>query len=200
MDSVTATLSTVAFPPAANRAKEKASSLGAPRMQRLILMRHGEAERPAPALKDFDRALDAEGREESRRIGRALAKAGLGPDLILVSGARRTAQTGEAVAEAFAGVTVEADDGLYEASPARLAEAVRDAAPRATALMLIGHNPSIHLYALQLARQAGASTSGVRSPFDSFPTGTAAVFALQPERRPAFERLFLARDYRTDAP
>ena len=169
-------------------------------MQRLILMRHGEAERPSSALKDFDRALDADGREESRRIGRALAKAGLGPDLIIVSGAKRTFQTGEAVAEAFPAATLEADDSLYEASPTRLAEAARDAAPRATALMLIGHNPSIHLYVLQLARQAGASDGGSRSPFESFPTGSAAVFAMRPDRRPAFERLFLARDYRNDAP
>ena len=62
-------------------------------MQRLILMRHGEAERPHPGLEDFDRALDEEGRAESRRMGKALSEAGLQPDLALVSAARRTLET-----------------------------------------------------------------------------------------------------------
>ena len=39
-------------------------------MMRLILMRHGEAERPHPGLEDFDRALDDDGRAECRRIAR----------------------------------------------------------------------------------------------------------------------------------
>ena len=59
-------------------------------MRRLILMRHGEAERPHAGVDDFDRSLDEAGRAESRRMGRALAEAGLAPDLALVSAARRT--------------------------------------------------------------------------------------------------------------
>ncbi len=166
-------------------------------MQRLILMRHGEAERPSPALEDFDRALDDEGRDESRSIGRALAKAGLGPDLIIASAARRTAQTAETVAEAFPGVTIETDNSLYLAGPSRLAQAIQDAAPRAAALLLVGHNPGIHQYVLQLARQGGAPQTSSRSPLERFATGTAAVFVLRPDHGPAFERLFVARDYRT---
>ena len=167
-------------------------------MQRLILMRHGEAERPSTVLEDFDRALDDEGRDESRSIGRALAKAGLGPDLIVASAARRTAQTAEAVAEAFPDVTIETDNSLYLAGPSRLAQAIQDAAPRAGALLLVGHNPGIHQYVLQLARQARAPQTSGRSPLERFPTGTAAVFTLRPDQGPAFERLFLARDYRAD--
>ena len=167
-------------------------------MQRLILMRHGEAERPSTVLEDFDRALDDEGRDESRSIGRALAKAGLGPDLIVASAARRTAQTAEAVAEAFPDVTIETDNSLYLAGPSRLAQAIQDAAPRAGALLLVGHNPGIHQYVLQLARQARAPQTSGRSPLERFPTGTAAVFTLRPDQAPAFERLFLARDYRAD--
>ncbi len=169
-------------------------------MQRLILMRHGEAERPSAGLEDFDRALDADGRQESRQVADALATAGLGPDLILVSGARRTVGTGEVVAEAFAGARIESDDALYAAGPSRLAQAVRDAAPRAKALMLIGHNPGIHQYALQLARLAGASARETKPLFDRFPTATAAVFSLRSDGKPVFERLFLARDYRSVIP
>ena len=68
-------------------------------MQRLILMRHGDAERPHTGTADFDRALTPEGRSESRAVGRALAEAGYRPDLALVSSAARTLQTWQACAE-----------------------------------------------------------------------------------------------------
>ena len=94
-------------------------------MERLILMRHGDAERGAPGLEDFERDLTQEGRAESRGVGRALAEAGLAPDLGLVSAARRAAETWREAAQAFPAAGLERDDGLYAASSARLAAAAR---------------------------------------------------------------------------
>ncbi len=168
-------------------------------MERMIIMRHGEAQRPAPGLEDFERALDALGRAESRGIGKALAEAGLAPDLGLVSGALRTQETWRCAAEAFPGAKVLIDDSLYAASASRLAAAVKDAAPQGRTLMLVGHNPGIHQYAVHLARQAGASARDAAPLFDRFPTGTAAVFAVGPGGEPVFERLFLAKHYRDGA-
>src|SRR5262252_8119250 len=97
-------------------------------MERLILMRHGEAERPRPGLEDYDRSLDATGRSESKLMGKVLAKAGFEPDLALVSSSRRTVETWEAVAEAFDGdIAVREDQGLYAASAARLASSALEA-------------------------------------------------------------------------
>jgi phosphohistidine phosphatase len=169
-------------------------------MERLILMRHGEAERPAPGLEDFDRALDPQGRAEARLMGRVLAEAGLAPDLALVSSARRTLETWRSVAEAFEGdIPVDEAPVLYAASAARLASAAADAAPRAKVLMMVGHNPGIHQYAVHLARQAGAPDKAVRPLYDRFPTASAAVFATGSGGPPSFERLLLVRDYRDKA-
>ena len=162
-------------------------------MLRLILMRHGEAERPHPGLEDFDRALDEDGRAEARRMGKALAEAVYAPDLALVSASRRTLETWAETAAAFEGdVAVEQRRRLYAASAAGLAAAVAEAAPRAKTVMLVGHNPGIHQYAAHLALRGGAD----RRVIDRFPTGSAVVFAIDGEGRPSLERILLAKDLR----
>ena len=161
-------------------------------MRRLILMRHGEAERPHPGLEDFDRALDDEGRHESRRMGKALAEAGFAPDLALVSAARRTVETWTETAAAFPGdIAVEQSRALYVASAAALSMAVTEAAPRAETIMLVGHNPGIHQYAAHLAQRDGGGRR-----LDRFPTGSAAVFAIDEDGQPRLERTLMARDLR----
>ncbi len=168
-------------------------------MERLILMRHGEAERPAPGLRDVDRDLDADGRNESRAVAAALAKAGIVPDLALVSGARRTLETWRAAADSFPSAVMEEDGSLYAATVTRLGAAVAAAAPRAGTLMLIGHNPAIHQYAVHLCRHGGGDKARVARLLDRFATGTAAVFSVGRDGPPSLERLFLAKDYRTRA-
>ena len=165
-------------------------------MMRLILMRHGEAERPHPGLEDFDRALDDVGRAEARRMGVALAQAGFTPDLALVSSARRTLETWAAAAAAFpADIAVEQRRGLYAASAATLAASVAEAAGRAETVMLVGHNPGIHQYALHLSLQADGPRARQQS-LGRFPTGSAAVFAIGPDGRAELERALMARDLR----
>lgn len=166
-------------------------------MERLILMRHGEAERPAPGLEDFDRALDAEGRAESRLIGQLMAEAGLRPDLVLLSPARRTMETWKSVAEAFPEtIDVLEDRSLYAASASRMAAAARLVAPRGRTLMMVGHNPGIHQYAIHLAKQADVGKAEAGVLYDRFPTGSVAVFRFSGQGKPSFERLLLVRDHR----
>ncbi len=163
-------------------------------MRRLILMRHGEAERPHPGLQDFDRSLDEEGRAESRRMGLALAEAGYVPDLALVSAARRTLETWAGAAAAFPDdVAVEQSRRLYAASAVSLSMAVSEAAAKAQVVMVVGHNPGVHQFAMHLAQQAGAPR------IERFPTGSAAVFAFGPDGQPGFEQALMARDLRDRA-
>jgi phosphohistidine phosphatase len=163
-------------------------------MRHLILMRHGDAERPAAGLEDFERELTHEGRSESRLVGKALAKAGLAPDHAIVSSAKRASQTWKAAAEAFAKPRCKEDRTLYAASASHLGAAVRASAAEAETLMLVGHNPGIHQLAIHLAMQAGASERDARPLFEKFPTGSAVVFAFDDNDHPAFERLFLVKD------
>src|SRR5690606_32834069 len=93
-------------------------------MQRLILMRHAEAERSAPSGRDRDRALSPVGQSAARRMGEALATRGLSPDLALVSNATRTRQTWELAHEAFGDVELRESDSLYNADADVLRRAI----------------------------------------------------------------------------
>ncbi len=62
-------------------------------MDRLILLRHGEAHGRSPTGADMDRELTDRGRAAAGEAGRVLAAAALRPDRALVSPAVRTRQT-----------------------------------------------------------------------------------------------------------
>lgn len=153
-------------------------------MQRLIILRHGDAERPRAGTGDFERGLTEEGRSEAARAGRLLAEAGVSPDLALVSDARRARETWEAAAAAFPGARVRFDHDLYNAQVSALAQAAQAGLAEADTVILVGHNPGLHGLALDLARHQGAS----QALASGFPTGTAAVFAIE-DGKPRFERL-----------
>jgi phosphohistidine phosphatase len=157
-------------------------------MRRLILLRHGKTEAVSATGGDFDRALTERGRRDSALIGRVLAEAGLKADLALVSPARRTEQTWDEVAPAFRSARAQFVRALYLASPEQIADVVATAGEDLS-LVVIGHNPGLHEYALQLA----GARAGARA-LAEFPTAAAAVFSL--ERGGAeLERVLLPRDH-----
>jgi len=144
-------------------------------MQRLILLRHAEAEQ-SHSGGDFNRALTASGLAAARAIGEHLAARGLVPDLALVSTAKRTVQTWEAAQPAFPAARLELVPELYNA-PAKILLA---AAKRADAahVMVLAHNPGLQVLALELTVRAGAvkqATLGLHS----FPPATAAAFRFE---------------------
>lgn len=65
---------------------------------RVTLIRHAEAGDDAP--RDEERALTLRGRSDSQRLGRALARHGVGFDLVVSSPLVRAVQTAELVAAA----------------------------------------------------------------------------------------------------
>lgn len=67
---------------------------------KLYLMRHGDAEDPAPGDFDGDyyRALTMRGRKRMRQMGKAMRDHGLLPDVIIASPVVRALQTAEIVA------------------------------------------------------------------------------------------------------
>lgn len=120
-------------------------------MRRLMLLRHAKTERAEPSERDRDRKLTKRGRGDAPVIGAYMAHHDLVPDLALVSPAERARETWSLVAAAFDKTPrTEIDDRIYNASPRKLLELVSE--PRkARKLLIIGHNPSLHEFALQLA-------------------------------------------------
>ena len=66
-------------------------------MRRLLLLRHAKSSWDDPALSDHARPLNSRGRKAAAAVAQLFHRLTLAPDLVLVSSARRTLQTLEAL-------------------------------------------------------------------------------------------------------
>jgi phosphohistidine phosphatase len=168
-------------------------------MRRLVLFRHAKAERQAASGEDFDRALTERGRRDADLIGRALAEAGVKPDLVLVSAATRTRETWAASGLGSDDTGVRFERGLYSASAAtlrRTVEVLEDAGEDAPGtVVLVGHNPALHELAVALMVEGGASGALLERVKSKFPTATAIVYDLDVAGRPLFAGLYIPKDH-----
>lgn len=163
-------------------------------MQRLILMRHAEAERAAGSGRDRDRALSARGRTDAAAMGRALAARGVRPDLALVSPATRTRQTWDLLHDAFGDVQICDDEALFNGGADTLRRLVEAAEEDAGCLMVVAHNPGIHVLAVEYLIESAASPSVLERMTGGFPPGAAAVFSVDAAGRPVLEGWLQPRD------
>lgn len=163
-------------------------------MQRLILMRHAEAESAAGSGRDRDRALSARGRIDAAAMGRALAARGWKPDLALVSPATRTRQTWDLLHDAFGDVQIRDDDALFNGGADTLRRLVREAEDEAGCLMVVAHNPGVHVLAIEYLIESAASPSALDRMSGGFPPGAAAVFGVNAAGGFILEGHLLPRD------
>ena len=132
-------------------------------------------------LQDFDRPLNAGGVEAAGRIAASLRSAGLMPDLVLCSGAKRARQTWEVMdaqltAEEAEGLTLDLREDLYLASETRLLIALRKLPDAVASVLLIGHNPGLHRLARELAGP-GSGGDALAALGRGFPAAGLAAFA-----------------------
>ena len=120
-------------------------------MLTLSLLRHAKSSWSNPALPDRDRPLATRGVTDAPLMGKAMAERGIDPELVLCSSARRTRDTLDLVLpELRVEPKVVYDDDLYHASAAQMLEIVRAIQPGANRVMLVGHNPEIQAFAIDL--------------------------------------------------
>ena len=109
--------------------------------RRLLLVRHAKA---ADGPVDADRPLTTRGEKRAAAIGAWLERAGSVPDLVLVSPARRAAQTWElASAPSASGGAPVVDARIYENTVESLLEVIRETPDDVRTVAVVGHNPSI---------------------------------------------------------
>src|SRR5262245_28230718 len=138
-------------------------------MRRLLLMRHAKTEKDGPTGRDRDRRLDDRGRREAGEMGSYLAQHDLLPNLALISTAVRTRQTWDRAAAAWPDVAVDHLDDLYGADASDLLRIIRTVAgKKPRRLLVIGHNPGLHEFALALI--AGGDIEGRQALLDNLPT------------------------------
>jgi phosphohistidine phosphatase len=151
----------------------------------LVLFRHAKS--AWPDVADHDRPLARRGIRAAPVMGRWLRDAGLVPDLVLCSTARRARESWQLAQPGLAASPpVAFDRRIYEGTAADLLGLIRQVPAATGALLLVGHNPAIEDLALMLAvsSEAAGSSSGIPGSGDldrmrsKFPTGAIAV--LQP--------------------
>ena len=127
-------------------------------------------------------------------MGRALSARGMRPDLALVSPAARTRQTWDLLHDAFGDVEVREDEPLYNGAADALRRGVEAAEDEAGCLILVAHNPGIHLLAVEYLVESAASPSVLDRMSGGFPPGAAAVFSVDAAGRPVFEGFLQPQD------
>ena len=159
-------------------------------LHRLILMRHAVAEPRAASGSDKDRVLSPTGRADAAAMGRLLAGRGVRPDLALVSAAARTRETWEQVQEAFGDVEVRVLETLYDAPSDLIRRLVEAEEETAGCLMVVAHNPGVHLLAVEYLSESAASPALLDRMSGGFPPGSAAVFQVDVAGRPTYDGFF----------
>ncbi len=115
----------------------------------LVLIRHTKTNLAELGQRDFDRALRKDRTDDAENMANHLKELGLQPDLILCSPALRTKQTAEFFCEKlkYDFNKIVFDMRLYESSAEDYLEVVRETHKEIEKLIVIGHNPSITLFA-----------------------------------------------------
>src|SRR4029079_6978428 len=114
-------------------------------MLTLSLLRHAKSSWISPSLPDQDRPPTARAVADAPIMGRAIAKHGIDPSLVLCSSARRTRDT---LAPVLPELRIEPrviyEEALYHASASEMLRILRGVSAETSSVMLVGHNPEIH--------------------------------------------------------
>jgi phosphohistidine phosphatase len=142
----------------------------------LTLFRHAKSSWDNHQQHDSERPLNKQGKKDAPRMAAFLTEHGLLPDLILCSPSVRTRQTLSFLLEAFkAEPPILIEDALYHASASMLLHRLQQADADKRHVMLIGHNPGLHVLALNLVGK------GLEDPWNrltkKFPTAGIAVIS-----------------------
>jgi phosphohistidine phosphatase len=142
-------------------------------MRRVYLLRHAKSSWKHPGVPDHDRPLAPRGRRAAKAIAGHLREQGIEPELVLCSTARRARETLERIEPALGTPAVRIEVELYGATAAALLQRLRAVPDAVGSVMLIGHNPALHLLALDLARPAPT----LRELEAKYPTAALATLA-----------------------
>jgi phosphohistidine phosphatase len=113
-------------------------------MKTLLILRHAKSSWSKPGLADIDRPLNKRGKSDAPRVGSAIRKADLVPDLIISSPAIRARKTAVAVAEAcgYEG-EIEINDDFYPGDPESYIKTLQSLPDDTQSVMVVGHNPGL---------------------------------------------------------
>lgn len=156
-------------------------------MKTLGLFRHAKSDWNDARLRDFDRPLNARGRNGAALMGLHIRDYGTKWQRILASPAVRVTQTIELAAEAAGQIPpLNWDRRIYLASSPTLMELLREQEGDPSTVLMVGHNPGLEDLIFDLVPDDGSSP--LRDLVEEkFPTAAFAVLELAIESWDAIE-------------
>lgn len=120
-------------------------------MKTLYLLRHAKSSWGDPKLPDHERPLNERGRKAAVTMGRHLRQQQVLLDLVLASTAQRVSETLELLLpELDHSPKIRRERTLYLAPPTRLLASLHSASKTPNNVLIVGHNPGIHEFAVHL--------------------------------------------------
>ena len=146
-------------------------------MKRISVLRHAKSRYDEPELDDIDRPLSDRGWKAATRMGKEFANRRMRFDFVVASAAVRVRQTIEGVERAFdLPRPIRFEKGLYLASKSALIDIIRDLPETVRSPLLIGHNPGLEEFLLELSHN---DDSGLRGKIAAkYPTAAFAIVEL----------------------
>jgi phosphohistidine phosphatase len=147
-------------------------------MRQLLLLRHAKSSWDDRDLSDHARPLNPRGRLAAGAMRVEMERLGLAPDLVLVSSARRTMQTAEALEPWPDTPLTDTLDNLYLASAETLLQTLQEVPETVRSVLLVGHNPGLHELAMLLigAHAMSIGNTEMLRLAESYPSGALAEF------------------------
>ncbi len=144
-------------------------------MLKLLLLRHAKSSWDDPAIDDHERPLAKRGANAAPRMGQHIAAAHHVPNLILSSDSVRTHATVALVLPELGlpAPPVRYEAELYLAAPTDILERLHKLKSETATVMVVGHNPGLHLLALALT--GGGDPDAIKRLAQKFPTAGLAV-------------------------
>jgi phosphohistidine phosphatase len=111
-------------------------------VKRLYLIRHAKSSWSNPDLDDFDRPLNKRGKEDCPKMAARLGRAGISPDLIVASPAKRAKKTAICMAKGtgYSKKRISYDGELYLGSFSSYLRLIAELLSKVDTLFLVGHN------------------------------------------------------------
>lgn len=136
-------------------------------MKTLLILRHAKSDHADPGLADHDRPLNERGKRDAPRVGERLLAAGLVPDVILSSTAKRAKKTAEKVAKAcgFEGQVQHLPE-LYLAPRATYLALLSRLGDEVARALVVGHNPGLEDLVSKLAGRQTAFPTAALAHFE----------------------------------
>ena len=124
-------------------------------MKNLFLLRHAKSSWDNAALADFDRPLSKRGISNAILLSEHIQKHNITFDLVLSSPSERTQSTLVLVLSALDDFpTTTLKESMYHASPFSLTQLIKEQDDAINNLLIIGHNPGLHILTEQLTNQS----------------------------------------------